>query len=60
MTHTQNTYINRIAFRAGKKGARPDEVGDLASLFEKSATELKLYKPNFALNNLQRLLYHKT
>ena len=41
MTHTQTTYTNRIAFRAGKKGARPAEVGALASVFEKSATELK-------------------
>ena len=41
MTHTQTTYINRIALRTGKKGARPTEVGALASVFEKSATELK-------------------
>ena len=41
MTHTQTTYTNRIAPRAGKKGARPAEVGALASVFEKSATELK-------------------
>ena len=41
MTCTQATYINRIALRAGKKGARPAEVGALASVFEKSATELK-------------------
>ena len=41
MTRTQNTYINRIALRAGKKGVRPAEVGALASVFEKSATELK-------------------
>ena len=41
MTHTQTTYINCIARRAGKKGARPAEVGALASVFEKSATELK-------------------
>ena len=26
MTHTQTTYTNRIALRAGKKGARPAEV----------------------------------
>ena len=44
MTHTQTTYTNRIALRAGKKGARPAEVGALASLFEKSATELKQSK----------------
>ena len=44
MTHTQTTFTNRIALRAGKKGARPAEVGALASVFEKSATELKLLK----------------
>ena len=44
MTHTQTTYTNRIALRAGKKGARPAEVGALASVFEKSATELKQTK----------------
>ena len=42
MSHTQTTYINRIALRAAKKGALPAEVGDLALVFEKSATELKL------------------
>ena len=26
MTHTQTTYKNRIALRAGKKGARPTEL----------------------------------
>ena len=41
MTHTQTTYTNRIALRAGKKRARPAEVGALALVFEKSATELK-------------------
>ena len=44
MTHTQTTYTNRIALRAGKKGARPAEVGALASVFKKSATELKQQK----------------
>ena len=44
MTHTQTTYTNRIALRVGKKGARPAEVGALASVFEKSATELKQSK----------------
>ena len=44
MTHTQTTYINRIALRAGKKGARPAEFGALASVFEKSATKLKQQK----------------
>ena len=38
MTHTQTMYINRIPLRAGKKEARPAEVGALASVFEKSAT----------------------
>ena len=41
MTHIQTTCLNRIALRAGKKEARPAEVGALASVFEKSATELK-------------------
>ena len=44
MTHTQTTYINCIALRAGKKGARPAEVRALASVFEKSVTELKQQK----------------
>ena len=44
MTNTQTTYINCIALRAGKKGARPAEVGALASVFKKSATELKQQK----------------
>ena len=41
MTHTQTTYINRIALRVVKKGVRPAEVGALTLVFEKSATELK-------------------
>ena len=44
MTHTQTTYTNRIALRGGKKRARPAEVEGLASVFEKSATELKRLK----------------
>ena len=44
MTHTQTTYKNRIALRAGKKGARPADVGALASVFEKLPTELKQSK----------------
>ena len=44
MTHTQTTYTNRIALHAGKKGVRPAEVGALASVFEKSVTELKQSK----------------
>ena len=44
MTHTQTVFTNHIALRAGKKGARPAEVGALASVFEKSATELKQLK----------------
>ena len=42
MTQTQTTSPNCIVLRAGKKGTRPAEVGALASVFEKSATELKL------------------
>ena len=41
MTLTQTAYINQIAPRASKKATRPTEVGDLASVSEKSATELK-------------------
>ena len=44
MTHTQTTYTNYITLCAGKKGARPAEVGAQASVFEKSATELKQQK----------------
>ena len=44
MTHTQTTCPNRIALHAGKKGARPAGVGALASVFKKSATELKQQK----------------
>ena len=44
MTHTQTTCINRIALRVGKKEVRPAEVGALASVFEKSATEFKQQK----------------
>ena len=29
MTHTQTTYMNHIALREDKKGARPAEVGAL-------------------------------
>ena len=64
MTHTQTTYINPIALRAGKKGARLAEIGALASVFEKSATELnqKLLKckqtiqiATFNVRNLNRI-----
>ena len=41
MTHTQTTCPNCIALHVGKKGARPAEVGALASVFKKSATEFK-------------------
>ena len=44
ITQTQATYINRIALCAGKKGAHPAEVEALASVFKKSATELKHQK----------------
>ena len=65
MTHTQTTYTNRIALRAGKKGACPAEIGALASMFEKSATELKRPKqlkckqtlqiPTFNVRTLNRI-----
>ena len=42
MTHTQTTFPNCIALRTGKKGTRPAEIGSLALVFEKSATQLKL------------------
>ena len=41
MIQTQTSCKNRIALRAGKKGARPAEVGALTLVFEKSATVLK-------------------
>ena len=44
MTNTQTTCINRIALRAGKKDTRLAEVGALASVFEKSVTDLKQQK----------------
>ena len=40
MTHTQTTTPNCIALHTDKKGARTAKVGALASVFEKSATEL--------------------
>ena len=54
MTHTQTTFINRIDLRSGKEGARPVEVGELASVFEKSATELK-QQVIFNVGNLNRI-----
>ena len=44
MTHTRITCINRSALCASKKVAHLAEVGSLASVFEKSATELKQQK----------------
>ena len=41
MTHTQTTCPNCIALQSSKKGKHTLEVGALASVFEKSATELK-------------------
>ena len=41
-TMTETTCPNRITLRACKKEARPAEVVALASVFEKSVTELKL------------------
>ena len=56
MTRTQTRSINRIALRAGKKGARPAEVGALASVFEKSATELKLKQISIYRSNSKKFL----
>ena len=42
MTHAQTTCPNCIVLCVGKKGLHPAEVGTLAPVFEKSATELKL------------------
>ena len=39
MTYIQTICPNRIALRAGRKGARPAKVEAL--VFEKSATQLK-------------------
>ena len=41
MTHIQTTCLNRIALGAGKKEECPAEVGALASVCDKSVTELK-------------------
>ena len=54
-THNQTTYKNRIALRAGKKGARPTEVGALASVFEKSVTtKLTKMQTNNTNSDIQR------
>ena len=42
MTHAQTTCPNRTALRTGKKGVRPAEVRELAPVFEKSVTVLRL------------------
>ena len=42
MSFTQILRLNRIALRADKKGARSANVGALAPVLEKSATERKL------------------
>ena len=41
MTLTETMYPNRIAFLTGKKRTCSAEVGALAPVFKKSATELK-------------------
>ena len=42
MTHTQTTYINRIALRAGKKGARPDlNVRKISSRAQTKITKMQ-------------------
>ena len=42
MSHTQTNRLNSIALCACKKETHPDEIGALAKVFEKSATDLKL------------------
>ena len=61
MSHTQTTCPNCIALRTGKKGARSTEIGALATVFKKSATE-KLLKfksiiliATFNVRNLNRI-----
>ena len=44
MAHTQTICPNCTAHRTSKKATHPAEVGALASVFEKSATELKKKK----------------
>ena len=51
MTQTQTTCLNHIALSAAKKGTHPDEFGALASVFEKSATELKHKNTKMQTNN---------
>ena len=45
MTHTQAPCPNRVSLRADKNGVPPTEVGALASVFEKSATEFRQKLP---------------
>ena len=58
MTYTQTTYINCIALHAGKKGARPAEVGALASVFKKSAIELKQQKLQKCKQTIQNMIFN--
>ena len=58
MTHTQTTCKNRIALRVGKKGARSAEVGALASVFKKLATELKQQKLLKCKQTIQRATFN--
>ena len=53
MTHTQTTYVNRIAPRAGKMERVP-----LASVFEKSATELKQQKLQKCIQTIQTVTFN--
>ena len=51
MTHTQTAFTNRIALRAGKKGARPADVGALASVFEKISYRAQTNTTKMQTNN---------
>ena len=56
MTHTQTTYINRIALRAGKKGARPAEVGALATELKQKLLKCKqTIQITFSVRTLNRI-----
>ena len=59
MTHTQTTCPNRIALRAGKKGAHPDEVGALVSVFEKKMRSYlsKTFSTKYLFRNLGFNIY---
>ena len=55
MTHTQTTYINCIALRAGKKGARLAEVGALRKVsYRAQTTKTTKMQTNNTNSDIQR------